>query len=72
MSDVSFSAIRYSKMFVIFFISHHHPHLKRDPDLLLGGRCFPVLVSALHSEVDPVLINFRLAKSLELILVYVD
>lgn len=69
-SDVSFSATRYSKKLVVFFISDHHPHLKRDPGLLLSGRCLAVLVSALLSEVDSMLINFRLAKSVGLILIY--
>lgn len=31
-----------------------------------------VLVSVLHSEVDSMLINFRLAKFVELILIYLD
>lgn len=57
---------------MIFFRSHHFPHPKRDPDFLLHGRCLAVLVSALHSEVDSMLINFGPAKPVELILIHLD
>lgn len=36
---------------MVFSRNHHRPHLKKDPGLLLSGRCLAVLVSALHSEV---------------------